>query len=107
MIGWMMLAAAQAAVLACPGTYRGSALDSVTLFDGPLADNAVLAPERSRQGRDGLTQDWDVAGVHRAGRTLHLRCSYRGGATVSRASAAPLRACRALWTKAGGRFSCR
>jgi hypothetical protein len=102
----MVLAAAHAVALACPTAHRGAVLDNVTLFDGPLTDNAILAPERSRQGRAALTQEWDVSGVHRAGRTLHLRCRYRGGATVARASAAPLRACRATWSKAGGRFSC-
>lgn len=81
--------------VACPSTHRGAALVSFALFDGPIADNAILAPESSRT-RGGVTvQRWPVAGVYAAGRRLNLRCDYRRGTSLVVPVRRPVRACTA------------
>lgn len=110
MIGWIVMAAAMAQAatpLACPARHRGRTLDAAGIYDGPVEDKAILAPDGSHRTGGVLTQRWDVAGIYRAGRVLTVECSYGGIAPLHLTSSRTLRTCRASWSKAGNSLSCR
>lgn len=104
MIGIVALAAAAAAT--CPA-HRGSApLRSVDLYDGPITDNALLAPDTTRRLNRTTVQVWRVDGVYSARRSLHIRCGYAIGGSVVVPVTKPVRECR-LSARAGVRtFRC-
>lgn len=67
-----------AAGQACPATRDGRPLSTAQVLDGPVADNAILAPDTgwTRAGVDVAT--WQVAYVYEAGRQVTLDCRYDG-----------------------------
>ena len=98
MIGIVMMAAAVAA--ACPAQQRGAPLQGVDIYDGPIADNAVLAPDATRRLNRTTVQVWRVEGVYRAGRSLNVQCGYAAGGSVLIPVTRPVRECRL--TRRGG-----
>ena len=61
---------AQAAVL-CPASRDGRALQNVQMYDGPLAEMAILRPEQR-----GRRVWWEVGYIRKAGRQAYLVCAY-------------------------------
>ena len=105
MIAWLMMAAGAPAAV-CPPVRQGRPLQAVTLYDGPVAENAALAPDRSHKAAGALVQDWTVAEVYRQGRSLIVRCRYRGNAEVEVRPPGSVAGCRARWSRAENRLDC-
>ncbi len=104
MIGIVAMAAAVTAT--CPAQQRGAPLQNVEIYDGPIADNAVLAPDATRRLSRTTVQVWRVEGVYRAGRSLNVRCGYAADRSVLVTVTRPVRECR-LSRRAGvGSFHC-
>ncbi len=75
----LILAATQAAPAppaACPAAVGGVGLKSFEVFDGPIAENVILAPTGSRKRGRTTIDDYAVDNVYREGRKLTLRCHY-------------------------------
>jgi hypothetical protein len=81
---WLLLPAAAAAEARCPASNGGAGLHTVTLFDGPLSDQADLAPDSVAKVAGGTRSAWQVAYVFEAGRQLFVECDYgrKGGKVV-------------------------
>ncbi|VXC91940.1 STY0301 family protein [Sphingomonas sp. 8AM] len=92
MIGIVAMAAAMSAT--CPAHRGGAPLHNVDIYDGPTADNAVLAPDATRRLNRTTVQVWRVEGVYRAGRSLNVRCGYAAGGSVMVPVTQPVRECR-------------
>ena len=67
---------ADAAEVGCPARASDPLL-SVELFDGPIADNAALAPDRTTGSASKGRSTWAVRSVYEQGRTLFLTCRYK------------------------------
>ena len=106
MIAWLLIAASAPAAI-CPPIRQGRPLQAVTLYDGPVSDNAILAPDSSRTTGGVLAQQWTVADIYRQGRALTVRCRYRGAGEVEAKPPGPVAVCRARWSKAAASFDCR
>lgn len=78
----LLAAAAGAQGAACPATSGGAPLSFITVFDGPPSENASLVPDGVRRSKGAEVSTWDVRGVYRAGRTVHLKCEYGAGAPI-------------------------
>lgn len=102
-----MLLMASAAAAACPSAQAGTSLSGFALFDGPVTDNAVLAPDTSRRRNGKLVQTWRVDGVYRAGRSLTLRCDYPRRPPLFVPVTRRMTTCRATWHAARPSLSCR
>jgi hypothetical protein len=75
----LLLALAAAAVqlpTACPAANGGVRLTGGQVIDGPVAQNAILAPDGVRRVGRAEVSSWDVAYVYAAGRQVHLLCEY-------------------------------
>lgn len=110
-LGFVFLFAAStthASDTGCPGRASDPLL-SIELFDGPVADNVVLAPDQSSGNATKGKAVWQVSSVYKEGRTLNLACRYRS-------SEKPLMieikqnvatCTQQLDTKMGGTFTCK
>ena len=74
---------------ACP-IGSGTQLVGVEVFDGPIAEQAMLRPEEDSPA----TGHWPLAYVYKAGRTVNLRCHYADATIADRELRKPVRACR-------------
>lgn len=99
--------AAVAAAATCPSMHKGARLTAIDLFDGPLADQAILAPDTTRRTKRGLIQTWQVGKVYRDGRALNLRCQYATGRAMSVPLPEPVSTCRMTWNGRPLNFTCR
>lgn len=102
-----MLVLATAAAVTCLSLRDAAPLVGFALFDGPVADNAILAPDTSRRSHGVLMQTWRVDGVYRAGRSLTLRCDYPRRPPLFVPVARRMTMCQARWHAAGPSLSCR
>ncbi len=68
--------AASSSDVRCPDTQAGTALTTVTLFDGPASEKAALVPDTSQKTADGTRSRWSVAYIFQAGRRLYVECQY-------------------------------
>lgn len=91
----------------CPARHNGTPLASFQIYDGPLADNAVLAPDTTRESRGVVTEEWGVTTVYTSGRHLNLRCSYGKHGDVIVALPRPVKQCNARLTKNERSVTCR
>jgi hypothetical protein len=57
---------------------KSQALRSVTVFDGPPAEQASLVPDQ--EGKSGSS--WELGYVYDAGRTVWVRCQYADGTSA-------------------------
>jgi hypothetical protein len=105
MIAMLMLSTA--AAVTCPSPRDAAPLVGFALFDGPVADNAILAPDTSRRSHGVLVQTWRVDGVYRAGRSLTLRCDYPRRLPLFVPVTRRMTTCQARWHAAGPSLSCR
>lgn len=97
-----------AAETACP-VQAGKMLVQSQVYDGPVADNAVLAPDSSTgTARKGKNR-FDVTGVYTAGRIVVLGCHYNGDAKpVFVEIRTKVKTCEQVFDqKAGGSLTCR
>lgn len=77
----LVWAGAANAVVQCPASSGGHplrALGGGRLYEGPLQDNAALAPGRTQQGPDGWVNTWTFRGSADA---VTLVCRYEGTQT--------------------------
>lgn len=90
---WAGAGAAHAAVQ-CPAASGGRPLRAAgggDLYEGPVQDNATLAPRSSRQGSSGWVNTWQLPG----GAGFTLVCRYEGTAAVVALPLTPeIRGCR-------------
>jgi hypothetical protein len=61
----------------CPAR-SNSSVETVDVYDGPVADMAILMPDEANETR-GL---WNLAYVYEAGRTVNIRCKYADKTTM-------------------------
>lgn len=97
-------AAAQGTLSVCPAALGGQRLTGATFFDGPLADNAALAPDESIQRGESVVNTWRFANRAR----ITIRCSYgpEGARVSDRALRPEQRTCTARYrTVEGGRLA--
>ncbi len=73
----------------CPAR-PNSFLESVDVYDGPVADMAILMPEESNETR-GF---WNLAYVYEAGLTVNIRCKYSDNTSVDINLAKKINQCR-------------
>ncbi len=82
------------AAVQCPSISAGHALRSSgggTLFEGPIQDNAALAPEKTQQGPEGWVNNWRF----RSPPDVTLVCRYADVSTpVSLKLTPDIRSCR-------------
>jgi hypothetical protein len=76
---------------ACPATKSGQPLVSHDVFDGPVADEAALAPDSGSQ-TNGV---WTFEGTYEDGRFITLRCNYADGAATDITMKQKVKACMA------------
>lgn len=69
-------AAALSSEVRCPDRQAGTALTTVTLFDGPASEKAALVPDTSQKTAEGIRSRWSVAYIFQAGRRLYVECQY-------------------------------
>ena len=105
-IGAIGATVVQAAPTACPARSGDARLAQVTVYDGPLADNASLAPDTTRTARGVTVQQWRVDYVYRAGRRINLSCAYDSKPPAVVPVAAPAKLCRYVWGRTAARASC-
>lgn len=93
---------------ACPAR-PGSILIQSEVYDGPVEDNAVLAPDSSTGTANKGKNRFDVAGVYAQGRHVVLGCHYKGEAKpVFVEIKTKVKTCEQSFdTKAGGSLTCR
>ena len=60
----------------CPAENAGSKLQMVTVFDGPLSENASLVPDSIKTVRAATRSEWSVAYIFKDGRPLFVSCGY-------------------------------
>ncbi len=99
---------ALAAETACP-TIPGKMLAQAEVYDGPMEDNAVLAPDTSTGTVSKGKNRFDVSGVYAAGRHVVLGCHYKGQAKpVFVEIKTKVKTCEQVFdAKAGGSLTCR
>ena len=76
-LGLVMLGAPAFAAVQCPESLGGHSLRTSgggTLFDGPIADNASLAPDNTQQVRGTWVNTWRLG----RSQTVTLLCRYQG-----------------------------
>lgn len=88
-------AAPSARSYACPPVNQGRRLRTVTIFDGPVANNAALAPDTTRSVHGGYAQRWTIEGIYGAGRRITLRREYNDRSPLFVSVRQPVRECRA------------
>ena len=88
---------------ACPAAHGGAALTGAAVYDGPVAENAILEPDGASKTRGAEVSTWRVNGTYRAGRQIYLTCDYARQPRVVVRVAQPVRLCR--YTEAGRRRS--
>lgn len=110
---WLLLmmssaSPALAADTACP-SIAGKMLIQSEVYDGPVEENAVLAPDSSTGTASKGKNRFDVSGVYTAGRTVVLGCHYKGEAKpVFVEIKTKVKTCEQVFdAKAGGSLSCR
>ena len=72
---------AQAEPIKCPPLSGNSVLSAVTVYDGPIEENASLVPDSDKKVGKRFTSVWQVAEIYDAGRQVHVLCKY--GATAN------------------------
>jgi hypothetical protein len=70
--------AAPAQSFKCPAMQGKNALASISVFDGPPAEKADLAPDLTKGSGDHLYSSWDIGYLFGMGRTPYLVCKYAG-----------------------------
>ena len=60
----------------CPAENAGSKLQMVTVFDGPLSENASLVPDSIKTVQGATRSEWSVAYIFTDGRPLFVSCGY-------------------------------
>jgi hypothetical protein len=103
----LALALAAAAPTGCPAADGGVRLTDATVYDGPIADNAILAPERERRVRGGTVNEWPVRYVYQAGREVVLECRYAQRPPVVVRVARPVGTCRYTAVGRSRAMTCR
>ncbi len=73
----------------CPAR-PNSFVESVHVYDGPLAEMAILIPDEAKETR-GF---WNLAYVYEAGRTVNIRCKYFDNTSVDINLAKKINQCR-------------
>ncbi len=78
MIGTVLLLAvtAYAQEAKCPSYHANKPLSRVSVFDGPPAENADLAPDVQKGSGDHLYLSWDISYLSGSGRDTFLVCRY-------------------------------
>lgn len=94
------------APFACPVSNGGAPLSDGAVYDGPIAENALLAPDSERRVRGGTVNTWPVAYIYQAGRQVNLSCSYPNRPPVIVPVTRPVKACRYTARGARQRLSC-
>ena len=99
---------AHASDAACP-VRASDPLISVGLFDGPVADNVVLAPDQSSGNATKGKAIWQVSSVYKEGRMLNLACRYRSSEKplMIEIKQKVATCSQQLDTKMGGTFTCK
>jgi hypothetical protein len=85
-----LAAPAAPAKYSCAPAKDGKKLQSLEVFDGPVADNASLVPDDSNQNNG----TWTFDGTYEDGRFITLRCKYAGGAVVDIEMKDKVKSCR-------------
>ena len=94
------------APFACPASDGGAPLANGAVYDGPIAENAQLAPDAERRIRGGTVNTWPVAYIYQAGRQVYLSCTYPNRPPVTVAVTRPVKACRYTAQGTRQRLSC-
>lgn len=89
-----LMAASAPAPAACPAVHGGVRLTGADVYDGPVADMAILKPDSTRRAGRAEVSSWDVAYVRAAGRQVHLSCEYAKRTPVVVRITRPVKACR-------------
>jgi hypothetical protein len=74
----LIATAAPAQSFKCPAMQGKNALASISVFDGPPAEKADLAPDLTKGSGDHLYSSWDIGYLFGLGRTPYLICKYAG-----------------------------
>lgn len=62
----------------CPARQGKNPLAGVSIFDGPPAEKADLAPDQTKGSGDRLYASWDIGYLFGLGRTPYLVCKFAG-----------------------------
>ena len=74
----VLAATAHAQDVKCPSYHGKNPLSGVSIFDGPPAEKADLAPDIEKGSGDHIYTSWDVSDLHGTGRDLFLVCRFAG-----------------------------
>jgi hypothetical protein len=72
----VLAAAAHAQGVKCPSHQGNQPLSRVSVFDGPPAENADLAPDIQTGGGDHIYLEWEVSSLSSSDRGVFLVCRY-------------------------------
>lgn len=84
-------------------------LVSIELFDGPVSDNVILAPDQSTGTPAKGKSVWNVSSIYAEGRSLAVACRYKSSPKpVMVEFKQKVATCTQIMdNKAGGSFHCR
>ena len=90
----LLAAASPSAPIGCPASDGGVRLTNGIVYDGPVADNAILMGDRERRIGGAKVVSWQVDYVYAAGRQVYLSCRYAKRPPVVVPVSRPVRYCR-------------
>jgi hypothetical protein len=103
----ILLAASPVAAkqVSCAKEWHGKAYVTGGVYDGPVSERADLTPDwdgksTNDEGDASYSSIWTLSSIYDAGRTVHIGCSYQGGAATD--TELPSRVERCV-LKSGGR----
>jgi hypothetical protein len=94
-VGLLMTGSARAAGVACAVKAGPLLLTNFSLIDGPPAEQAFLAPDRTRTSATGIINQWSLAKNNRG---YWLRCEY-GSRSIDLKLSDGVRQCSARYDK--------
>lgn len=91
----------------CPGSFQAAPLTTVSVFDGPLEEQADLVPSGGKRSKASSVSTWDVGYIYKAGRIVHLKCGYRTGVFIDVPVRGPVKRCTLIEQHGLRALACR